>query len=307
MGEVKQSIYGRDKLNEIVEGFICQLENGTAPWLRPYGGTESMAIPENGYTHRPYRGINTLVLWDVMQRKGYESNQFMSYKQAAALKGNVRKGEKGVSVIYWEMKENPNHEPDAETGEIKHYWFTRIYTVFNIAQIEGLKVSQQSEEPLSQELNYKHADEFVRRTNIKIITRKGSVPCYNTGSDIITMPPLSEFNSQEEYIQTAFHELAHASGAPHRLDRLQKCKFGDHVYAFEELTADLTAAFLGAHFQVEIHKVQHAEYLNHWINALREKPQILWSAAAKSQSAYDYLLRLGGEQVAFDLPLAANE
>ena len=180
MGEVKQSIYGKDKLNEIVEGFIHQLENGTAPWLRPYAGTGSFAIPENGFTKRPYRGINTLVLWDVMNRKGYESNQFMSYKQAASLKANVRKGEKGVSVIYWEMKENPNQEPDAETGEIKHYWFTRIYTVFSIHQIDGLKLPQQPDEPLPPELHYKHADEFVRRTGIKIITRKGSVPCYNT-------------------------------------------------------------------------------------------------------------------------------
>ncbi len=69
----------------------------------------------------------------------------------------------------------------------------------------------------------------------------------------------------------------------------------------------MTAAFLGSYFQIPIHKVQHAVYLNHWVNALREKPQILWSASTKAQQAYDYLLRLGGEQVAFDLPLAANE
>ena len=305
MGEVKQSIYGKDKLNEIVEGFIHQLENGTAPWLRPYAGTGSFAIPENGYTKRPYRGINTLVLWDVMQRKGYESNQFMSYKQAAALKGNVRKGEKGVSVIYWEMKENPHQEPDAETGEIKHYWFTRIYTVFNRSQIEGLKVSQQPDEPLPPELHYKHADEFVRRTGIKIITRKGSVPCYNTGSDIITMPPLHEFNSQEEYASVKFHEMGHY--AQKHLGMIEQCRFGDHKYSWLEIHAEITAAFLGSYFQIPIHKVQHAEYLGHWVNALREKPQILWSASTKAQQAYDYLLRLGGEQVAFDLPLAVNE
>lgn len=61
------------------------------------------------------------------------------------------------------------------------------------------------------------------------------------------------------------------------------------------------------HFGVPISKVQHAEYLAHWVNALRENPHILHSASTKAQQAYDYLLRLGGEQVAFDMPLASNE
>jgi antirestriction protein ArdC len=205
------------------------------------------------------------------------------------------------------MKERKEAEANEETGEISHYWFTRVYTVFHVSQVEGLNVPEVEKE-LPAAFNYKHADEFVRRTGIRCLIRAGAVPSYSVSKDLIIMPPLREFNSQEEYIQAKLHELGHASGAKERLNRLEQCKFGDQIYAFEELTVELCAAFLGAHLGVPIRKVQHAEYLKHWIDALRAKPQILWSASTKAQSAFDYLLRLGGEEVPFEqVPMAVNQ
>lgn len=302
MGEVKQSIYGRDKLNEIVEIFIRELEEGVPCWTKPYAGGGAIPIPANYYTHRPYRGINTLVLWHVMQRNGYEFPWFMSYKQALALKANVKKGEKGHQIVYWEMREK-DEDADPVTGEVRTYWFTRIYTVFNVSQIQGLKLpAPEPQEPLKD--RYKHADDFCKRVGgVKFITRKGCVPSFTPSTSIIEMPPLSDFNNHEEYISTKFHELGHYSQK--ELSLLENCKFGDHKYAWLELHAELTAAFLGSHFNIQLNKVQHTSYLNHWINALREKPQILWSASTKAQTAYDLLLKLGGEAVPFEQVLTA--
>lgn len=302
-GEVKKSIYGRDKLNEIVEVFINQLESGTAPWIRPYEGNGAFTIPQNFYTKRQYRGLNNIVLWDAMNRNGYQIAEFLSYKQAVQLGGHVRKGERGVQVIYFEMREK-DKEPDESTGEIQHYFWTKVYTVFNVAQIEGLKVAPQ-EDPLPLDYRYKHADEFVRRTGIRIVTRKGSIPSYNVKTDIVTMPPLKEFCDQDQYVSTKFHEISHY--AQNHLDMVKQCRFGDNTYAWLEICAEISSALLGAYFGIPIHKCQHPEYLNHWISALREKPQILWSASAKAQQCYDYLLKLGGEQIASPLPLAVNE
>jgi len=306
-GEVKKSIYGKDKLNEMVEVFIHQLEQGVPCWVKPYSGGGQWRIPQNYLTRRNYRGLNVLHLWGVMEENGYESPYFLSYKQARQMNAHVKKGAKGHQIIFWEMKERKEAEANEETGEISHYWFTRVYTVFHVSQVEGLNVPEVEKE-LPAAFNYKHADEFVRRTGIRCLIRAGAVPSYSVSKDLIIMPPLREFNSQEEYIQAKLHELGHASGAKERLNRLEQCKFGDQIYAFEELTVELCAAFLGAHLGVPIRKVQHAEYLKHWIDALRAKPQILWSASTKAQSAFDYLLRLGGEEVPFEqVPMAVNQ
>lgn len=306
-GEVKKSIYGRDKLNEMVEVFIRQLEERVPCWVKPYSGNGQWGIPKNYYTRRQYRGLNVWWLWAVMEQHGYELPYFLSFKQAMQLGAHVKKGQKGHQVIFWELKERETAEPNEETGEINHYWFTRVYTVFHVSQVEGLTMPEMSQAEAKGD-GYKCVDEFVRRTGVKCLTRSGAIPAYSVGKDVIVMPPIREFNSREEYAAAKLHELGHASGAKHRLNRLELCKFGDQVYAFEELTVELCSSFLGAHFGVPLKKVQHAEYLNHWVNALRAKPQILWSAATKAQQAYDYLLRLGGEEVPFEqVPLAANE
>lgn len=301
---VKQSNYGNQILSNIVQTFIDQLEQGTPPWIRPYSGTETFSLPKNYATRRPYRGINILQLLNAMDRHGYDSPYFISYKQAALLGYHVRKGEKGHQVIYFDMREKEESQPDEQSGEVKVYWFTRVYTVFHISQVEGLEPPQREDIP--QATRYKQATQFIKDTGIKVITKGGVIPSYNTKSDIITLPRIKEFTNEEEYIACAYHELVHASGAKHRLDRLEQCRYGDHKYAFEELTAELGAAFLGAHFQIPIHKIQHAEYLNHWVKALKDKPSILWSASAKAQSAYDYLLRLAGQVVPFE-QVAVNQ
>jgi antirestriction protein ArdC len=303
MSEVQKSIYGRDKLNEIVQVFINQLENGTAPWIKPYSGSSTFTIPQNHYTKRQYRGINVLVLWQAINRHGYESSEFISYKQAVQLGGHVRRGERGIQVIYFELREK-DKEPDTESGEIKHYFWTKVYTVFNVAQIDGLKLPPQ-DDPLPPDYKFKHAEEFIRRTGAKFITRKGSVPCFNSKTKIITMPPLKEFTDQDQFISTKLHELAHY--AQDELDMVKQCRYGDSVYSWLEICAEITSSFLGAHFGIPLTRVQHSEYISHWVKALNTYPSILWSASTKAQLCCDHLLRKGGEAVPFDHPVAVNQ
>ena len=63
-------------------------------------------------------------------------------------------------------------------------------------------------------------------------------------------------------------------------------RFGDQGYAREELVAELGAAFLFADLGItpEI-RDDHAAYLGHWLQALKEDKRAIFSAAAHAQRA----------------------
>lgn len=67
-------------------------------------------------------------------------------------------------------------------------------------------------------------------------------------------------------------------------------RFGDQAYAFEELVAELGAAFLCADLGVtpEVRE-DHAGYLAHWLDVLKTDKRAIFSAAAHAQRALDYL------------------
>lgn len=108
---VKPSHYGNQTLNNIVQTFITQLDQGTPPWIRPYSGTGNFSLPKNYATRRPYRGINIIQLLNAMDKHGYESPYFISYKQVSILGHHVRKGEKGHQVTSPPARRRPERPP----------------------------------------------------------------------------------------------------------------------------------------------------------------------------------------------------
>ncbi|BCR03073.1 hypothetical protein DESUT3_01420 [Desulfuromonas versatilis] len=288
------SAYVQKRLDAIVAGFVEQLENGTAPWIKPYAGDGALQLPKNRLTRRPYKGLNVLILWDAMLKNGWSEPYFLTYKQCQMMEGHVKSGSKGVTVIFWGPKERDEDQVDEETGEIKQTFIRKCYTVFNIGQCEGIQPIPKAH--ISQELGAADrnpfVNEFVERAGATVVTRKGATPAYVPSADYIIMPPESEFIRLPEYHAAVSHELVHWSGAKHRLDRMQVCKYGDRQYAYEELVAELGAAFLCAYLQVPLHQVQHAEYLGAWVSVLKEHPSVLWSAASKATQAFEYLKEL---------------
>src|SRR5210317_1009811 len=114
------SNFVQNKLNNIVQGFIDELEKGTAPWIKPYEGGDVMSLPKNRYSRRRYKGLNTLILWEAMNRNGWSEPYFITYKQCQMFEGaHVKAGEKGTTVIYWGPKDGDDEQVDTETGEVK--------------------------------------------------------------------------------------------------------------------------------------------------------------------------------------------
>ena len=56
----------------------------------------------------------------------------------------------------------------------------------------------------------------------------------------------------------------------------------------EELIAELTAAFLCAHLEIE-GELRHAGYIADWIQLLKEDDRAIFTAASKASQAADYL------------------
>src|ERR1700682_3645353 len=125
-----------------------------------------------------------------------------------------------------------------------------------------------------------------------------TIPVYAPARDAIQLPCFEAFKNKESYYATALHELTHWTKHESRLDRnFGRQRFGDAGYAREELVAELGAAFLCADLGItpEI-RDDHAAYLGHWLNVLKEDKRAIFSAAAHAQHAADFLNSLQPQQ-----------
>src|SRR5829696_3404640 len=127
MSKTNQTTRKADVYQIVTDRIIQQLEQGIIPWLKPW--TEA-GVPQNLISRRPYRGINVWLLASL----NYRQNFFLTFKQVKELGGTVRKGERSNMVVFrkWEEKE------DKGTGEMKKVPLLRYYSVFNVAQCEGM-------------------------------------------------------------------------------------------------------------------------------------------------------------------------
>ena len=111
------------------------------------------------------------------------------------------------------------------------------------------------------------------------------------------MPNREQFKDASGYYGTLFHELAHWSGHPTRLDRKFGTRFGSDQYAFEELIAELSAAMLAGIMGVDMTpRDDHAKYLNGWIKCLQDDPKAIQKAASQAEKAAQFVLHSPDEQ-----------
>lgn len=95
----------RDLRQEFTDKLVVALEEGKIPWRKPWDVSKgSNGLPANGATGKTYRGGNSLMLMMAGLDKGYADNRWVTFKQAQALGGYVRAGEKATPIEYWEAK-----------------------------------------------------------------------------------------------------------------------------------------------------------------------------------------------------------
>ena len=268
----------------VTKRIIADLENGVASWVKPWSGGGVGALPTNAATGRGYNGINIPILWHAALSEGYSSQGWMTFKQAQGLGATVRAGEKGTHVVF--TKKLTVKKEDEE----KQVAMLRAYTVFNIAQIDGLEVDA----PVVPDISPHEATEaFISATKADI-RHGGGRACFVPSQDFIALPPKSSFINVESYYATSLHELGHWSGHKTRLDRDLSGRFGGEAYAAEELVAELNAAFLCAHLGIP-GELRHSEYLGHWLTLLKGDSRAIFTASSKASQAANFLRAFSGE------------
>ena len=231
-----------------------------------------------------YQGMNQILLsWFAPK---YGVNQWITFKQAKDLGGNIKKGAKGSLVVFASQIEVKDET--AEDGK-KKIWYQKPHWVFNIEQTEGLPAHYYEYQ------NAKFADFAAIEAiveNIGLDLRfGGNTAGFAPHQDYIIMPHKSAFVDQSAYYSTLAHELVHWTGHASRLNRGEDTSGTSAAYAFEELVAELGAAFLCAKlgFAAEP-RADHAAYLNHYLKLLKNDKRAIFRAAKAAQNAVDYLI-----------------
>jgi antirestriction protein ArdC len=267
----------------ITNQFIEALEKGVVPWRQPWTAADA---PRNYVSHKNYRGGNLFLLHLSAIVKGYTSPEWMTYKQATALGGQVRKGEKSTEVYFW--KPSKYAKKDAKTDEETTHrsLLLRYYNVFNVAQIDGLPAREVKEIAELQ----KPADLWNAWTGKPPVKHGGVRASYSSSQDRIQMPLRNSFGTSEAYYATLFHEGVHSTGHESRLDR--GFAFSGDGYAKEELVAEIGAAFLCAECGIDTPEIegQAQAYVANWLKALKNDSKLILSAASHAQRAADSIL-----------------
>jgi antirestriction protein ArdC len=266
----------------VTESIIKQLESGVAPWRKPWR-TE---MPANLVSKKQYRGINIFLL----ASQGYGSRYRITFRQAQALGGSVKKGEHGSKVVFWKIDEYRKENKVTGETENRKSVLLRYYTVFNLEQCEGIK----SPDTVRVIPPIEQCETIVNSMPNRPGFEQDSRAFYRPSTDTVGMPARSAFDSAEKYYSTFFHELSHSTGHPSRVGRegiMEHNPFGSEDYSKEELVAEMGAAMLCGVAGIESRTLDNsASYLQSWINRLRSDSRLIVSAASQAQKAADYIL-----------------
>lgn len=292
----------RVSLYDAVTGrIVAELEAGRIPWVQPWDAAAfAPGLPQNADTRRSYSGINILILWAEAARRGFPAQRWLTFRQARAAGGAVRRGETGTTIFY-AARFTPKGEAGggaadgggadggSDGGGDRAVPFLKRFTLFNVAQCEGLpERCSRAAAPLPPRETIPAAEALIAATGADIRIG-GNEAYYSPGGDYVALPPQQAFRQQIDYYRTALHELGHWTGHRARLGRDQTGSFASAAYGREELCAELASAFLCAALGIRP-TVRHADYIGAWLAILRADTRAIFKAASHASKAADYLL-----------------
>lgn len=292
----------RDTYQEVTGYVIEALEKGVAIWRKPWGHQSGGmgAFPKNLVTQQNYKGWNHFYLSWAIRIGGFSSPYFITFKQAQALGGHIRKGSRGYPITKWVKKDAEGDAPTGRSderppaGSIKMFPVTHM--VFNAEQTEGVAYPSYQPEAFTPSRKITVCDGIINAMpDPPQIKEEGCRAFYNRALDMVEVPPIGDFGCPEEYYSTLFHELVHSTGHAKRLNRQELVNndgFGGQNYSREELVAELGAAYLCGMAQIEQKTIDNsAAYIAGWLGALKNDKTLILKAASKAQAAADFILQ----------------
>ena len=273
---------------------IAQIKAGTAPWMKPWApGVRSS--PFNFTSENRYSGSNHIYLATVQADEGYETAAWGTFRQIKAAGGHVRKGEKSSPVVWWKFRKKVGEDDDGRPiyERLDYPWF-RTFNVFNIAQADGIDDAPFKASATDSWDRHEVAEAIVQATGIPVVNISGDTANYNLRRDRIVLPLREQFEDADRYYGTLFHELAHGTGHPSRLNRETliegiKAGFGSTLYAREELRAEIAAMMIGDELGIGYSPDQQTSYVDGWLHALEEDPSEIRKASGEALRAATWI------------------
>ena len=278
----------------VIEELVRHIEEGTAPWQKPWDPNLIRDRAHNPASGTAYKGINSI--WLDLQP--YADPRWMTYRQAAAQDAQVRKGEKGTKIEFWKWEEsqqklNEAGRPLTDSEGNALYETVRLErpkvfyaTVFNAEQIDGLtpyKAPERTFEPVEE------AEKVLAGGGVPIHHDQTDRAFYAINRDAIHLPRQEAFGTAYEYYATALHELGHATGHESRLNRAFGA-FGSETYAREELRAEIASYLITTELGLGHFPERHAAYVRSWANTIREDPAALFRAVRDAENIRSWVL-----------------
>lgn len=283
----------RDHYAEVTARMIEALEAGAPPWRRPWDPDQAggPAMPRNAVTGVRYRGVNTILLGMSPLAFGSADPRWATYKQAAERSWQVKHGERGTTAYFFKRLEVRDGNAGAGEGEdaTRRIPLLRAFTLFHASQIEGVPAYVA---PTVAEAPWRAPDavDTIVANSGAVIRIGGERAFYSPATDHIQMPPPGAFPTAAGWSSVLIHECSHWTGAPSRLNRDLRTRFGSHDYAREEVRAELGQVFVCSELGLPCDFSNAAAYLASWLETLRSDRKEVFRAAADAQRIADYLL-----------------
>ncbi len=286
----------RDDLYDTVTAKIIeQLEQGICPWAQPWDAGQAarqFSMPANAGSMREYSGINIILLWISAYEQKFTAQGWMTYKQAADLGAQVRKGETSTTVFYTSQFITKDEKQAAKEQGRKPLprRYLKKFRVFNIAQIDGLEGDLSFEPEFKTErMSIEAADKVITETGADI--REGGLRTYYSPTDdYIQMPDDYRYMDPVNRYRSLLHELTHWTGHHTRLGRFKDVAMKKQSYGAEELVAEIGAAFLCARLGIEP-TVRHSDYIGAWLNIMKADNRAIFKAASAASKAAAFITK----------------
>ena len=307
-----------DVRSTLTEIFLKSIEEDPLSW---HSNFKSPQRPMNGIYHNQYKGYNRMLLSYVMNKNGYQDPRF--YPQSYIFgspenrekawddptKIKVMRGEKPVFIDTGFFV--PKNKFDADGNKLKPISIPeyrnlpdekkelyrpaqKSIPVYNADQLTGVEKWKEIENGKQVLDSYilQVIDRGAAEMGVAVKEGDYDPPCYIPVLDEIHMPQKSLFANEYAFAATLLHEMAHASGAEHRMNRDLSGGFGSEKYAIEELRAEIASAFMANEFGIDMPDSlldDHKAYVQSWAKAISNDKNILISAIFDAEKIADYV------------------
>lgn len=268
----------------VTERIIEELKNGIIPWQKPWVGGQMEAI--NFVTRKPYSLLNQILLG--------KAGEWLTFKQIQDKKACLRVGAKSRIVVYFTLVDKKETKNDETIN--KKFPVLKYYRVFHIDDVQGLESKIEQVEfdgdPIDEAENI--INDYLKRE--KLTFREGDDKAfYSPLSDVVVVPNRYRFKEVSEYYSTSFHELTHSTMHENRCNRRDENKnsmFGNFEYSREELVAEIGAAMLCNHANIDCEKAfkNSVAYIQSWLEALNDDPKMIVWASSRAEKAAKYII-----------------